>query len=348
MKRNINIDLLKFISILAVVMTHVNAEMLDYQVHSMTWTYGVFINTVIKFCVPVFLMCTGAVMINDTKTDIKKLYSKYILRFITALVFWNGAYQILNQYYLIKMNMINEYKFSEIFISLLAGTTKYHLYFMYIIIICYMFLPFTKKLINAIDEKEYRYLLVLIFITSVVIPYIFSFYAPESKNFIRKFSLNICYMGIGYMIYGKYIYMKKEKINIKWALGLIILFLLFITYDVFRRSSSETFVKYWEVITPFIFIYSCLVFSVGIKLKLNISEKMQHFITFLSKGSFFVYLSHLVVLDFLRFNGLSVMKCSTSLMKFIYPPGVTLLLVLICYIFYFILSKIPVVNKYIM
>lgn len=99
MKRNINIDFLKTLAVIAVVMTHVIGDMLEFQVGSSTWIYGVIINTLVKYCVPVFIMCTGALMLGEKEISVKKIYTKYIPRFIVALVFWDSCYKIMNAYY---------------------------------------------------------------------------------------------------------------------------------------------------------------------------------------------------------------------------------------------------------
>lgn len=339
MKRDYNIDLLKIFAILAVVMTHVNFQMLEFQLNSKTFTYGIILGSLSRFCVPVFLMCSGALMLNNKEIPIKKLYLKYILRFIFALIFWDIIYKLLYAYY-------QNINIGESLKDIIYGKSKFHLYYLYIIILCYAFLPILKKLVNGMDKLSYRYLLGLIFVTSILWPYM-RWFEPFSLNnsLMVKYTFSLPYLGIAYMLFGKYLYENKDDYKKLSLIITMFITIIFIIVSTKIRSRETMDLIYWENINPFIFLYSASLFTLVNKIK--IKEKHFKLIEFLSKGSFFVYLSHLIILDHLKFLGLSPINLQ-GVSKFIYPILLTLFILLLTYILYAFLRKIRFLNKWIM
>lgn len=147
------------------------------------------------------------------------------------------------------------------------------------------------------------------------------------------------------MLFGKFFYDRKDKFKNMHLIILIIISVAYIVLDIINRSGAETYLKSWQTISPPLFIYALSVFILGLKIK--IPEKFGGILNFLSKGSFFVYLSHLLIFDFVKYLGLSPVEMSGAL-KFIYPWAVTFGLMAVCYTLYGVLTRIKILNNWIM
>ena len=89
MKRLLSFDILKIISFIAVVTIHVCVKFLN-DIPSLGNSFYLIANTdcLVRFAVPVFLMVTGAIMLNTKKQiSLKDYIIKYPLRITILLIF---------------------------------------------------------------------------------------------------------------------------------------------------------------------------------------------------------------------------------------------------------------------
>ena len=96
MKRIVWLDLLRIFSIFFVIMIHVTSINWYTETPS-SFDFNVlnFYNGISRFCVPVFVMLSGALLLSKKNIDIKTFYKKNILRLIIALIFWGLFYALL-------------------------------------------------------------------------------------------------------------------------------------------------------------------------------------------------------------------------------------------------------------
>lgn len=96
--RNISLDILRIIACMAVIMIHTaGAPLWHHMVEEGTLWYDecLVLAAISRWAVPVFAMITGYFMLDSKKElPIKKLFSKYILRLVIALVFWSLFYAL--------------------------------------------------------------------------------------------------------------------------------------------------------------------------------------------------------------------------------------------------------------
>jgi surface polysaccharide O-acyltransferase-like enzyme len=66
-ERNLAIDLLKATSILGVLIVHSSVGGYSYPIGSPNWLTSLFLAGMSRACVPVFLMCSGALLLDPEK-----------------------------------------------------------------------------------------------------------------------------------------------------------------------------------------------------------------------------------------------------------------------------------------
>ena len=93
-------DVLRCIAILAVVMIHAAiTEWHEIPVESARWDELTWINSALRFSVPIFFMISGALFLDPAKpVSLRVLYRRRIPRLLVAYAVWSSAYAALDVY----------------------------------------------------------------------------------------------------------------------------------------------------------------------------------------------------------------------------------------------------------
>lgn len=180
------VDLVKCLAICAVLMIHcTSSHFSNYVVGANRWLAAAFYGSVSRWAVPAFLLCSGALM-NDPERDvsIKRLFSKYLLRLAAAFAFWSVFYEvfrILTRQDPPPLGMLLR-NAAE---NLLYGNAYYHLYYFWLVFALYLALPLTRLVVRYASEQEMRYILTAWFLCGGVI-HTFHYFWPINQ---MRFSL---------------------------------------------------------------------------------------------------------------------------------------------------------------
>ena len=344
--RSIHHDLMRILATFAVICIHVCAESLTWEVgrySSATWSYLNIFDSISRFAVPVFVMLSGSFVIDKYKENsLKKLYTKNIFRMVCSFVFWALVYVGFN---LLKNVILhNPVDKKELIYSLIRG--EYHLWFIPMVIFLYAITPLLKEICSTKKNEQY-------FLLLACIPVIFNFvnYFITIQPFNYLFDKAGFQFVSGYTVYyvlghylNKYEVLKKHRI-------LIYIFAIF-------SVIATVFVSYWHYISgkveeSFLYNYlspTVLIVAVAVFLlfkynvsKISLKEKTQGFIVKLSSLTFGVYLSHMLLVRVFKLTPLTV----ENIHPLISVPLLTLSIFILGAITTWIISKIPVLKKYI-
>lgn len=305
-KRIIYIDILRILSIVAVIILHYTAEVListnDFNTSS--WWISNGFNSISRFAVPVFFMISGAMILRTKITSYRDFYIKRVVPLLIPLLSWSLIYDLYNQYYVIKSQM-NAYEFVIDFgYRLLTDRNYVHLWFLYAIIAIYLTVPLIIKFINSCSKKDLRYYLLLWFIVSIAYRFISDVAFRATDQYIKIPIMDIpFFMGyLGYFILGYYLFhyeLPLKAKNILYNLGIISFFLTPVaTYFVSLRSGvlDEMFYGNYSITTFFMAVSLFIFFKEKETLiSDNVNHKIQKLISSISKASFSIYLIHLLV-----------------------------------------------------
>lgn len=282
--RHFYIDLLKVIGAFSVVLLHSTAYML-YNIDGDKWSEFLIVNSCTRLAVPIFFMCSGAVLMRDgfSLLDLKHR----LLRLIIPLLFWSCLYELYLVYMGIDKSII------DIIQDICMDKVMYHFWFLYSLIGVCALLPILSLLCSAKSEI-WKYLLGLsifgtgiktfVSITGVVVP----------SSFVM---LPVCifYFCLGY-------YLAKFKTTIKQykCLGGVITALVITV--LLTQYGSKFFGRYVEsyicMDSVFILLASILFFMFCKQFCEKLLPKfVRMFINYFSKGTFCCYLVHVVILD---------------------------------------------------
>ena len=136
-KREYSFDILRVVSMIMVITIHVsNVYSRSFGViGNKSFLVSLVFNTCARVSVPIFLMISGALLL-DREFNLKK-YLKRLFKFIVLIVVWDIVYLVWEYLYL-GVTYDNLYK-------LLLEPYRAHLWFLYTILILYALQPILRK-----------------------------------------------------------------------------------------------------------------------------------------------------------------------------------------------------------
>ena len=342
-ERNIGFDFLKIFASFAVVMIHVIGAYWDkVEYNSLNGTVFIVYNSIVRWCVPAFVMISGALFLS-ANNSIEKMYKKYILRIVTAFIFWSALYATV--YY-------TETKSIK---GAIAQFVKgnYHLWFLFMIVGLYMIIPLLKKI--SIESKLVKYFIFLSIIFGMIVPEVITSItaiSPKLGNFSKEVieELNM-YLVLGYSGYFFLgFFLSKNKLKEKYykiiALLGIIGFISTIALTFVGSYLSHHLVEhYLKYLTLNVLLESIFIYSLFQNMNNHFfNKKTKKIIIMLSKYSFGVYLSHDLFLKILdnKFH-----LNSLSFNPIISIPIITILVFILSYLTSAVINQIPIFKKYI-
>ncbi len=276
-------DVLRAVGIIGVILLHVSAVIV-YRfdlISSVDWLIANIINSFSRFCVPIFLMLTGFFLLpvyEPYNKHLKKLLNRIILPFF----FWSCIYV----FFLIvaDLNVIFSLK------SILKKGISYHFWYVYLIVGIYLVMPLLRKILDVLPNYAINLML-------LVWPLTFLFQLEEIKKLI-PYSSAIYYVGyLGYVLLGYRISKMQVTKFPQWLSWLLFitgsLATAGITYWLTTQSNKFNSI-YYQYLSP-----TVLVSVIGIFLAIKNCTKIHPVVKLISKSSYGLYLSHVLLLNFM-------------------------------------------------
>ncbi|WP_258911416.1 acyltransferase [Pseudomonas putida] len=199
---NAGLDFCRIAACFMVVLLHIasaGAIQLDDN-----WMSSNIYNSLVRSCVPLFLMLSGALLLNRTDSAIT-FYQKRFLRILPPLLFWSVFYALWRD------TMGAGYgSFWQATVAMLHGPVYYHLWYLYAIIGIYLFMPFMAKVYQNCGPQEKRVFLGLWLVISCLLPTAAPF-SPALASMAHTYEL-FSFMGFaGYAFLGAYVYEQIQQ-----------------------------------------------------------------------------------------------------------------------------------------
>lgn len=332
---------LRVLALIGVIILHVTPNMVYYKetVSSFVWWSANIFTSTFRYCVPIFVMLTGALIL-PRSYELKDFIKKRFFRIIPPFVFWSLIYilfnfsiSIYNGEVLTVFQTIN-----SIFQQLKYGSS-FHLWYVYMIIGMYLIIPIIGTWVRNCSEREIIYFLLIWFITLLLNqPLIIKLKPNVDLTFFTGF--------IGYLVLGYYLSIKTFKNGqlIKTVSILLIITGIFITLIgtyYLTNLKGRFYERLYDYLSP-----NVLFVSIGLFLFFkNLKYENKHLFkvrNFISRNSYGIYLVHVIVLYFLSTIGLN--------WKFINPflgiPVTVVFCLFLSGLIIYLLSKLPY-GKYI-
>lgn len=299
MKRENNLDLLKILACIMVIIIHVSAYyVLSYEKTGGSYfTIGNLWDSFARPAVPIFILLAGKYALSNEKNIEIDYYYKKILKNIYIPTFIYSSLYFVYSYFLIIIKYILNFEIKDKYSpvkKLIIGVPFYHLWYLYMAIGLYLLVPFLIRLRIKIGEKIFRnigiFFIFLGFVTLLLQNYLeqIDFYNREDiLKYLRYFWIFNQFKFINYLGYFMLGYsLKDKKINFKVGIigALISLLVMFFVVEVTKNQFYYS--------NNFLFVISASVLLYLSFLNLKIDKN----ISLITKKTFSIYLLHAGIL----------------------------------------------------
>ncbi len=343
---NSTVDLIRAIAIIFVLVVHVFSEILTKtSPNALDWLIATFFVTFGKVAVPLFIMLSGFLLLEEQKKyTISEFYKKRILRIGLPLLFWPFFYYLAYIIFSPK-----EFNWTLFFNDYIFLNMYYHLYFLFIILGLYFITPILKPFINSLNLAEKKITICLMLLFSLIITSI-HYYAPTRLNFWTIFTVFIPYISF----YAAGNYLKYIKISKRTLINLLLFSVIIVLVTVFAKYLMQIYIySNWinqypaDGLSIFVLPLSILSFIILFNAERN-SKNFSNLaksglIRKLAVASFGIYLIHPLFLYLINKYTLNIHLNGLLLILYLFVKIVILLI--LSYLFTYILSKIPVLKK---
>jgi len=341
-KRENYIDMIKTFAIFGVIVIHICGVGLMHPVTSPEWSGALMWRCLCGASVPLFFMCSGALMISRGELPLKRLWLHYIPRLLFATLFYAAVYKL---YHLGETGDFSAQALLQAAKEVLTFRHQTHLYYMHIILLVYAMLPVTRVFVRKAQKDELRYFLAIWALLGIIYPTLRPFW-PFSRisGIPAQYLINMTWAAIGYGVLGYYINkypVKRGAATVSALTGLAFMFAGTWKLTVHNGLETEVSAAFLEGMSAGVCLMAFGLYSLARGIKLRSGGAISAF-TFLSKASMFTYLIHMLVYFILQRFGLSV----DMFTPWLSIPFMALLTLLISVLMYVPVSLIPVVRDW--
>lgn len=350
--RTLYFDILRILATFAVIFLHSACASWDMDNFNFDWNVQNIYDSAVRWCVPIFVMISGALFLNPEKQiSIKKLYTKNIVRIIAAFFLWSTIYSAYNYF------INNDHNLIGFALNIFYG--PFHFWFLFMIVGVYISIPILRQIAQNKTATKYLLIMALVFtfilplfllIISKFLPFIISNSEAITSllyYYDDKFNLKLFAGYSGYFLLGYYLNTNNfKRTNLIYAIGIVSFVIIVIGSIISYYIYGSLITTLYGYLTPFVLFEAIAVFLFikNLTPKIKFSAKAINMITKISNLCFGIYLVHILVLWTLSYFGLSTNKFNTL----ISVPVISILIFIISLLISSCLHKIPFCRKYMM
>lgn len=339
--RIIYLEILRVISIIFVVNIHVSASetIANFNTTNINyWWIQNISDSVSRWCVPIFVMISGALLLNPNKTEsLGTFYKKRGMKMVVPFLFWGIIYVSISA------NLNGEIlNFGYYFKNLLEGTVYWHMWFMYMIIAVYAMTPILRVYVVNADPKNIMYFLMVIFLSTSVLGVVEKFFAFQFNSFYQIEPIGGY---LGYFLLGYYIHNFNIMDSIKKCFylgaGVSIGLIVYGTFYLTKSNNGVLDEYFYSYTNPFVLLVSIAIF-LFIKNVSWIVFDNSSFIKIVfavSSSSFGIYIIHPLVMKFLYETNIAIVRETFN--PLIRIPLLDVIILFASFIAVIIIRKIP-------
>ena len=310
-KREGNYDLLKVVSMVAVIMIHISATWIEgfakYVADGgkisefVNPVMACIYNTISRFAVPAFIMVSGAFVLDNNKTlNYQDFYKRRVTKIGTPTVVFSVLYILYRILICFADEQIGFANLMALIVDIVAGSPFYHMWYLYMLIGVYLMAPIVMRFKDSISYENFRKIAFTFLILASV-----SRWTTEKVRL--SWDLGQSFEYLGYFMVGYVIRKDLQKNNFK---GILLIMLgaaveiatAFVEYKFqIVGGIMESDLKF-QIVSPYcptIVLASLLIFAGFTKLQIRYNQQIEK----LADMSFFVYLFHAGVWDFFGGGG---------------------------------------------
>ncbi|KUG06876.1 acyltransferase [Solirubrum puertoriconensis] len=289
-------DLLRVLATCSVIFLHYAAPGTSHPVGSYNFWVGNVLDSAVRACVPLFVMLSGALVLPSDR-PLGEYLSRRMSRILAPAAFWSLIYLLYNLYRKdqaegpLGIGKTVKWSYGQLQLG-----TEFHLWYLYMIIGLYLFIPILGRWIRAAPRQEIHYFLVI---------WAVALFASYPLLYKFRVAIELQYFGgyIGYLVLGYYL-AQVQYVNrpLAWlAIGIGFIITVVGTYYVTLQNQQFTG-TYFNYLTPNVALMAAGIFHL---VRNAAPRALGPITTFIAANSFTIYLSHALVLLVFHHNGIN-------------------------------------------
>jgi surface polysaccharide O-acyltransferase-like enzyme len=307
-KLSIPVDVIRTAAILGVILLHAANDLTVQQMNEfeiVRWCTVDLYQSVGRLGVPLFLMLTGALLLQPSKADepIGVFFKKRWARIGLPFIFWGAVFFVWDF-------LVQHQAFTSSFViqGILTGP-YYHFWYIYLLIGLYLLTPILRVVMAHASSNLIKYFVILWFLGASLIPVASLFTAYHLDSNVFEFTGYV-----GFFILGAYLLtvkMRRSTILIFMSLGIALTAIG--TYAIAATVGGAEMYFFQEYLSPTLILASVMLFlllstiQVPETQKENNPAKTDHpkarkLLSVISQNTLPIFLFHVLVLESLQ-NG---------------------------------------------
>jgi surface polysaccharide O-acyltransferase-like enzyme len=340
-------DLIRTLAIILVILLHASNEALqNTSVPAAYWWTGAVYKTLALSCVPLFVMLSGALLLQPAKLNepIRVFLKKRLSRIGLAFAFWTAVYIAWGFYttqYPVTLDNVGQ----SVLRSLFTGA-YYHFWFIYLIIGLYLITPILRVIIANANLRIIRYLILLWFVGVAALPII-----ELASGQVLDNTVFVIGGWVGYFVLGSYLQKIKVRSTILYGLlGLAFVWTMFgiwlMNYPLSSAGQNNFFFDY---LTANVIIGSAALFMLLSKFRPDWPGSnhtvLKRVVQAISKSTLPIFLFHVIILESFQRGFFGFTLSVTTLNPIIEIPLITALTFFITLGLILLIRNVPVLKK---
>lgn len=324
-KRESNLDALRVLSSIMVVMLHVSASYVTLNIEdpNFYFTVGNLFDSMTRTSVPIFVMLSGAFILDNSENrEYITFYKKTYKNIVIPTVKWSFLYFGYSMALQFAASLLTHKEANYLLpiLNWIKGSPFYHMWYMYMIIGLYIITPFLIRLIKTIGQRN-------TFIISIVFLFLGMLIAIKgSLIWPFQFILYIGYFIMGYSLrkYYEINLRKPHNYILGWILSSLSIFLL--TELIVRKGwLVGRQLYFYGYLTPFVIIGAIFIYIGFLNIKIIALNKRS-----LTKHTFNIYVLHAGILSVIKLIELHILRREFN--PIFYIPMMTIIVFTLSYI----------------
>src|SRR5208283_3393640 len=316
-----------------------------------------FYQSIGRIGVPLFVMLTGALLLEPSKNEsLSDFFKKRWARIGLPWIFWVVAYFAWD--FLIEHQAFT----SNAIIQGILNGPYYQFWYLYMLLGLYLLTPILRVLLAHADETLIKYLLVLWFLGAAIIPV---------AGLLTTYQLNSTVLTItgyvGYFVLGTYlltVQVRRSTLSIFMIFGIALTVIG--TYLLAATIGGGTMYFFQQYLSPTIILASIMMFLLLITVKApsaqietsplitiqppsakkeNSPSKVNKLIKVISQNSLSLFLFHVMVLESLQKGYFGFAINGNTINSIIGVPLMTVIVLFVSLAIILLLKKIPYLKK---
>jgi len=279
-----------------VVVLHVAAPYL-YQLGEISqseWNVANIYDSFVRPCVPLFFMSSGFLLLRKSE-PISEFFAKRINRVLWPLIFWSVIYVLWKVYY-----QGSKYADFGNFGKFIVTPVSYHLWYLYAIIGCYLFLPLLRVIVLSGSDSILWYYCAIWFLSMVASPLVDKYLGVKWQFDFSYVSGYVGYFVLGYLL-GKRKYRALHAVFSAASMLICFSIIACVTYRLTTNNNRIFVGDFYSYLSPLVVVASASWFVCVKYLSemhgFKLGGYINRFVVSVSACSFGIYLIHVIFVD---------------------------------------------------